>query len=136
MKRRGTREELVKCLAELGITHEDLRGCLRVNDKASAEEALEQLKRQAHKRWRQLAKDLHPDRVGESEELGARFRRLREALEWLDSQKVVAIRPRPQQTIPVHMGGIVIHVGRNPTPSTMTSSTTSTGIPWTWVQWS
>jgi len=118
-------EEAQRALHALGVEQSDLEA-IRRSPLPKAQTLLEELKKRAHRKYKQLALELHPDRTKGDQAKADFFVLLGRVLEELDKTKVQA---RPQ--IPhfqVAMGGapFVVNVASPMTWAQVSTSTTST----------
>lgn len=121
-KRQYTVNDIVCWFAAFGVTTNAVMAQLNVRNIHAARKGLESLQSEVHRRWKERAFDLHPDRGGDEEE----FKRLKEIHDQIQSLNLQPIQPRPQFVhVVVYPGGAW---SSNSTASTSSSTYTSTGF--------
>jgi len=119
-------QDAQKALQALGVTQTDLEA-IRRSPLPQAQTLLDDLKKKAHRQYKKLALELHPDRTQGDQDKAEFFVLLGRVLEELDKTKVQAPVPVPtfQVTYTVDNGSYT-WAGASPFTSWATTSTTTT----------
>jgi hypothetical protein len=108
--------DVIRWFAALGIAANVVAARLKGRDIHAARKGLKSLQLEAHRRWKERAFDLHPDRGGNEEE----FKKLKEIHDQIQSLNLQPPRPQPQFI------RIVVQHGGAWSPNSTTSTTGST----------